>query len=340
MDISTILKNVVKAFPSDVSTADHKPATKWVTTGSTLLDAAICKNGLPYGKVIELIGKSATGKSAIGFSIIAQVQKEGGIGILLDSECAVDLDFAEKFGVDRSKVIIAYPSKVEEVYQMAKDIVTKIRENDETIPVVIVADSCTVPPQEESVKKMAEPQKMGENAKVQRRGLRGLLNFLQENEVMFIGVNHVTANIGAMYGPKEVSTGGSAWEFFPSVRIKLHKASKIENKTTNTVTGMQVHALIIKNRFDFPYRSALLVLDFNKGFDDIGSLIEYAKETGIIGKKGGWLTYNGESYRRDDLEQYLLSEDSILSAFKTKCIDTLKSSDKAVANDEAVYLEE
>lgn len=340
MDIANILKNVVKAFPSDVSTADHKPATKWVTTGSTLLDAAICKNGLPYGKVIELIGKSATGKSAIGFSIIAQVQKQGGIGVLLDSECAVDLDFAEKFGVDRSKVIIAYPAKVEEVYQMAKDIIEKIREQDDDIPVVIVADSCTVPPQEESVKKMAEPQKMGENAKVQRRGLRGLLNILQENEVMFVGINHVTANIGVMYGPKEVSTGGSAWEFFPSVRIKLHKASKIENKATGSVTGMQVSATVIKNRFDFPYRSALMILDFNKGFDDLGSMIEYAKETGIIGKNRGWLTYNGESYRREDLETYLTSDEKILEAFKSKCVDTMKSSDKTVGNAEAVYVEE
>ena len=161
-----------------------------------------------------------------------------------------------------------------------------------------------------------------------------MLNFFSENNVLFIGINHVTANIGSLYGPKEVSTGGSGWEYFPSVRIKLHGYSKILDKSTNSVLGMQVKATVFKNRHDFPFREALLIIDFNTGFDDVGALVEYGKEVGLFGSKQGWYTYKGKPYRRNDLESFFRENKEEHAELGKLCTDILRATDKKVSESE------
>ena len=336
-DIKDIIKTVNKSF-KDILTQDGeiRPATvkTWVKTGSTLLDGAV-KEGLPLGRVVEIVGKSGTGKSAISFAILAETQKMGGVGILLDSECAADLEFAEKFGINTEELIIAVPDTIEDIYKITKDLVVKIRETSpDNFPITVVADSCTISTQEEHEKTMDEVSKIGQNAKIQRRGLRSMLNFFSENNVLFVGINHITANIGNMYGPKEVSTGGSAWEYFPSVRIKLHGYSKILDKTTKSVLGMQVKATVFKNRHDFPFREALLIIDFNTGFDDVAALVEYGKEVGLFGSKQGWYTYKNESYRKQDLEAMFRANKTEHQELGKLCVDILKATDKKVSENE------
>lgn len=338
-DIKDIVKTVNKSF-KDILSVDGKitPASvkTWIKTGSTLLDAAV-KEGLPVGRVVEIVGKSGTGKSALCFSIISETQKAGGVGILLDSECAADLEFAKKFNIDTDAMIIAVPDTIEDIYKITKDIVTKIREtSDEDFPITVIADSCTISTQEEHEKTMDEVSKIGQNAKIQRRGLRSMLNFFAENNVLFVGVNHITANIGSLYGPKEVSTGGSAWEYFPSVRIKLHGYSKIVDKATNSVLGMQVKATVFKNRHDFPFRESLLIIDFNTGFDDVAALVEYGKEVGLFGSKQGWYTYKNKPYRKADLETFFRNSPVEHEELGKMCVGVLKATDKKVTGDEVL----
>ena len=326
-DIDELLEDLQTSFSDRVSIGSKnalQAVQNWVPTGSTMLDAAV-RHGLPLGRVVELTGKSGTGKSALAFSVLAQTQKLGGIAVLLDSECAADLDFAQKFGVDTDKLVIAIPETAEEIYDLTKNIIEKIRETlPKKLPITVVADSCTISTQNESEKTMNEPYKMGENAKTQRRGLRGILSLINEQNVLFIGINHITANLNP-YGPKETTTGGSGWEFFPSVRIKIHKLTKIQDAATKSVLGVQMQALVFKNRHDFPYREALLVLDFETGLDDIGALIEYGRSVGIIGRKGRWTVFQDKSYTKQDLVAHLKEDAVALQYLKDTAVHVMKT---------------
>lgn len=306
----------------------------WVPTGSSLLDAAV-KNGIPGGKIIEISGLSATGKSALAYTILGNAQKMGGVGVLLDTECSVDADFAVKMGIDINRLIIGEPSSVEEVYNMTKDIcdavIASLDGEKSNVPIVVVADSCTSATLEEKAKQFGEEPKMGHNAKLQRRGLRTLMPYFQANGITFIGVNHLTAKLGGSpYGPKEEVTGGSSWRYYPHVRIKLGNMMKIKGKHTGSVAGVHVKAEIVKNRCGPPLRKVAMVIKFDTGFDDVEALLEYGGENGLFGVKQGWLEYEGQSYRKSQLNKYLTENPDKHKDIAEQCKQMLQTGETAV----------
>ena len=329
-DIKKIIAKVNKELKAYIDPVDSS-VPGWISTGSTLLDAAV-KEGLPIGRIVELTGKSGTGKSALSFSILAETQKAGGIGVLIDTERAIDLDFARKFGVDIDDLIYCAPENVEDIYDFVKEVVTTVRGNEkpnEFVPLTVIVDSCTVSTRGELDKEMNESMKIGENAKMQRRGLRGLLTFLVENKVLFIGINHIVANISRMpNAPQETSTGGSGWEFYPSVRIKL-RCKQIVDAKSSARTGIEMFATVVKNRHDFPFRTAQILLDFNRGFDDTASLVNFACDKGILPTKTGWVTFEGQSHRKTALIDLFKTTPEKYEWLKNACIGVMRATDVA-----------
>jgi recombination protein RecA len=293
----------------------------WIPTGSTLLDAAIC-NGIPGGRIIEVVGDSATGKSALSFQLLGNIQKMGGFAIYLDTEQSIDLDFATVMGCDVDKLIIGEPETVEDLYDLTEHFVKTIREKSQA-PILIIADSCTLPTNDENEKKMQEVSKVGDNAKMQRRGLRNLMNFISDNQVTFIGVNHVTANIGVMYGPKEVYTGGSGWKFYASVRIRMKSPQKVLNKVAGSIQGIVTTAEIIKNRHGPPHREVELHLDFHTGYNDVAAMLEFGKKAGLFGTSQGWYEFGGEKFRRQQLETRLNEDPEAIAKLRTQVTQLL-----------------
>jgi len=344
MDIEDLMTNINKKFK--VKKSDSKvnllsnveEIPYWVPTGSSLLDAAV-NEGIPGGKIIEISGHSATGKSAVAYTILGNVQKMGGVAILLDTECSIDMDFARKMGIDPEKLIVAEPQTIEELFNITKDICDSVLEarkgekNDK--PIVVVADSCTSATLEERKKSFGEELKMGNNAKLQRRGLRNLMPYFQANGITFIGINHLTAKLNSSpYGPKEDQTGGTAWKYYPHVRIVLGNMVKIKGKSTGSISGVHVTAKVVKNRVGPPHRTAPMIINFDKGYDDIGALLEYGKENGLFGAKQGWLEFEGTSYRKSDLNKYLVSNPEKHAAIAAECQTLLKSTETSVEVDE------
>jgi recombination protein RecA len=328
IDIDAIVRGIKKdfGFASMGRLSDSNVSSKvkcWVSTGSTLLDAAICK-GIPIGKITEISGRSATGKSVLCYSILANVQKQGGIGILLDTESAADPEFAKVFGVDVDRLIVSQPDSVEDLYNQTFNLIKRIRETVEPdIPVVICADSCVPPSRAEIEKTLLEPPKVAENAVMNRRALKKIVNEISIHNIAFIGINHIVANPMVVYGPKEISTGGSAWSYFPSVRIKLRTAEIINSKIKGIPEGIKMSATVTKNRLGPPGREVIFPLYYDRGIDDVDSLIEFAKQNGLFGTSRGWLEYEDKKYRHDSLVSLFKEDETKISWLKTECVDLL-----------------
>ena len=299
--------------------AHYSRVPYWVKTGSTLLDCAV-NQGLPGGRIIEISGKSAAGKSCLAFHAIADVQRQGGIAVLLDTEASADTQFASICGVDIDQLILAQPDTVEELYTNAELMVQKLHEQTEgKIPVLIVADSCTAPTEGEAEKNLVEAPKIAHNAVVQRRGLRKLVNRIVRTNVTFIGINHLVADPMAMFGPKQVSTGGSAWSYFPAVRIQLTIIGKIKSKIKGGGIGVNIKAVVTKNKCGPPDKAIEFPIYYDRGIDDVISLVDFGRINGLFGITKGWIEYEDKKYRRDDFIKLIQENKDALEWLTNEC---------------------
>jgi recombination protein RecA len=340
LDVDTVVAAIQKTYGkkekiAKVSLFDdsevHSKVNYWISTGSTLLDAAI-KNGIPGGRISEIIGRSSTGKSAVCFSLLANAQKMGGVAVLLDTEASADLEFARVFGVDTKKLIISEPESVEQLYDTAKAIAVEIRDNlSPDVPILICADSCTPGTNDELDKNMMEEQKIASNAKSQRRGLRTLQTLFSHLGVTFVGINHIVAD--PMSYTKETSTGGSGWQYFPAVRIKLGKLIKEKSKE-GYISGIRVTASVVKNKLRQPYGTAELIIDFKKGILDVDSMIVFARQNGLFGVSTGWYEMGGKKYRKTELNDYMQDNDEAKEWLRTSCVQLVQ--DGVVSEEEGL----
>lgn len=276
----------------------------WVPTSSTLLNAAIggVGKGIPGGRIIEIHGKSSTGKSVLCYDIISNAQKMGGIGMYIDTEGSTEKNFAGVLGIDAKKLVSTQARTVEELYNKAMSFIEKARAKfGMDIPIVIVGDSVTAPTEDEFEKDMRESMKLGDSAKTQRRALRKLVSMVSDQQVIFIGINHLTANIGGYI--KDTPTGGSGWDFYPSLRIRLSNPMKIEGVVKDSTIGIITKAYIAKSKLDRPFRSADIHLVYSHGIDDITPTLEFVRQNStLFGTSSGWYKLpDGTSYRSKEM---------------------------------------
>jgi len=322
--IIDLAKDLMKDFKEDsiITTLDSGDMggeiPYWIPTSSTLLNAAIGGGGgIPGGRVIEITGPSSTGKSALCYDIIANAQKMGGIAMYIDTEGSAERTFASVLGVDPKRVVAAQAKTVEELYNKAMKFIEKARSKfGPTIPIVIIGDSVTPPTDDEFDKDMRENPKIADNAKLQRRALRKLVNILSDEKAIFIGINHTVSTAGSQY-VKEGTTGGSGWAFFPSLRIKLSNPSKIEGDVKDSTIGIMVRAAIAKSKVDRPFRICNVSLLYDSGIDDIGPLIEFVRTSSpLFGTSSGWYKLGGESLRAAQVLTLMKTSPEALSWLK------------------------
>lgn len=254
---------------------DSPPEVKeWLSTGSTVLDTIISNDenadgGIPVGRLTEICGEAATGKSLLSYMILKDCQDKGGIPVLIDTENACNEDFLNllglKFYPEGSLVYIQVES-VEKVFSAIEEIVRKIRENDKDKLCCIVWDSVAGTSTDAEMQNDYGEATIGMQARMIGQGLRKLIRFVGQQRVALVFLNQVRQKIGVFFGDDTVTPGGKAIPFFSSVRMKLYSGGKV--KAGNDVIGVGIKPKLIKNRMGPPHREAELKMYFTKGLID------------------------------------------------------------------------
>ncbi len=270
----------------------------WISTGSIILDKTIGK-GIPVGKIIEIFGQEATGKSTLGYQILANAQKRGFTTILIDTETSYDSLRAKSLGLNTNELVYVQLNTIEEVFEF-------IEKTGETVSgessIVVLWDSYAATPSRLEIEGDFGENYYGIGAKAMSSALRRMKRFLTWEKFTLIIINQVRQNIGVMFGPKWTTPGGEALKFYAAVRLELTIKDKLIKD--DKIIGVSVKARTVKNKVATPFRECLFILDFEKGINDILTSINFLIEKGIITENKGWIKYKDKNYRINDLEEY------------------------------------
>ncbi len=257
-----------------------------IPTGSPSLDAALGVGGVPRGRVIEIYGPEAGGKTTLTLHIIAEAQKMGGQAAFIDAEHALDPNYARKLGVDVDNLLVSQPDNGEQALEIAE---TLIRSGG--IDVVVVDSVAALVPKAELEGEMGEPT-MGMQARLMSQALRKLTAFVSKSKTSLIFINQVREKIGVLFGNPETTTGGRALKFYSSIRIDIRRIQAI--KEGDRVVGSRTRAKVVKNKVAAPFREAEFDIIYGEGVSREGDLIDVAVDKNIVEKAGQWISFGGE----------------------------------------------
>jgi recombination protein RecA len=297
-DINKKFKNdSIASYLHDPNAATH--VKNWIRTGCDILDLAVSNRdggGLPEGKIIEIFGDTGAGKSALAVSILAQTQKAGGLAVLIDTESAATEEFFAAIGLDSSKLIYIQLDALEDVYAAIETIIERYRKAQKDAPLTIVIDSIMGASTKNELESTYDRQGWATTkALINSMAMRKITNLIARERITLIGVNQIRANMNAGFGAEQwVTSGGKAWAFHASVRIRLKNMGQIEGKIDTgqkILVGRKVRAQIVKNRVGPPLRHADYDFYFQYGIDNYGSWLSFLKEYEIIGQAGAWYNF-------------------------------------------------
>src|SRR5512145_1865166 len=283
-----------------------------VSTGSLGLDIALGIGGLPRGRVVEIYGPEASGKTTLTLSVIAQMQKMGGTAAFIDAEHALDPVYAGKLGVDLDQLLISQPDNGEQALEIADMLV-----RSSSVDVVVIDSVAALVPKAEIEGEMGEPQ-MGLQARLMSQALRKLTANIKRSNTLVIFINQIRMKIGIMFGNPETTTGGNALKFYASVRIDIRRIGSI--KKGEEVIGSETRAKVVKNKVAPPFRSADFDILYGEGISREGEIVELGVTHNIVEKTGAWYTYGKEriGQGKDNARDYLKQNPKIAQEIEAK----------------------
>lgn len=293
----------------------------YMSTGCCVLDA-IMGGGLPVGRITEIYGDTSTGKTLIAEQACATVQQDGGVAVFIDTEAAVSIAMMQEVGVDADKLIYTMPDTVEDVFKIMESSIDLADDSN----MLVVWDSIAATSAQAELDKETGQTGYLTHARIISQGLRKLARQIARKNVAVLFLNQAKTNIGVMFGNKVATFGGMSVGFHSSVRVMMKASNKI--KSGNTITGINVRAIVTKNKVAPPFREAKLPIFFGHGIDDALSAFEFLKTAKVIqtvGKsykydsvsekftKRGWYTLFDEHYEKvcDDIDKALGIGDSL-----------------------------
>ncbi|KAJ0089807.1 hypothetical protein Patl1_13485 [Pistacia atlantica] len=295
-----------------------------VSTGSFALDLALGTGGLPKGRVVEIYGPEASGKTTLALHVIAEAQKQGGYCVFIDAEHALDSSLAEAIGVNTQNLLLSQPDCGEQALSLVD---TLIRSG--SVDVVVVDSVAALVPKGELDGEMGDAH-MAMQARLMSQALRKLSHSLSLSQTILIFINQVRAKLstfGGFGGPTEVTCGGNALKFYASVRLNIKRIGLVK-KGEETV-GSQVQVKIIKNKLAPPFKTAQFELEFGKGICREAEIIDLALKHKFITKSGSFFGLNGQSFHgKDAFKRFLSQNDSVREELVTKLKEKLQISDK------------
>lgn len=264
---------------------------EFISTGSTLLDYVVSNRragGIPVGKLTEIQGEEASGKSLLCAHIIANTQKLGGIAVYMDTENATNPDFMRRVGVDLQSLIYVQPGTIEKAFETIEDVIKALRAKSADIPVTILWDSIAATPPQAEIEGDYDPNsRIGLMAKALAKGLRKLTDLIGRERITLVFTNQLKQKFNVMYGDPWGTPGGKAIPYHASVRLRVSSSTKLKDKD-NTVFGIVTNGSAVKTRLGPPLRKCKFEIHFDAGIDDVGSWFNVLHENKLIEKRGGW----------------------------------------------------
>ena len=246
-----------------------------ISTGSFGLDLALGIGGLPRGRVIEIYGPESSGKTTLTLHVVAQVQKAGGVAAFIDAEHALDVQYAEKLGVNIKDLLISQPDTGEQALEIADMLI-----RSGSVSLVVVDSVAALTPKAEIEGDMGDSH-VGLHARLMSQALRKLTGNLKRTETMLIFINQIRMKIGSMgYGSPETTTGGNALKFYASVRIDIRRIGAV--RRGDEIIGSQTKAKVVKNKVSPPFKQADFEIIYNEGISREGELIDFGLEYKLV----------------------------------------------------------
>ncbi len=271
-----------------------------ISTGSYSLDAAIGIGGVPKGRITEIYGPESSGKTTICLHVIAESQKKGGIAAFVDTEHAMDINYAQRLGVDLNNLLLSQPEFGEQALEIVETLV-----RSGAIDVVVIDSVAALTPRVEIEGEMGDAQ-MGSQARLMSQAMRKLNAAIGKSGAAVIFTNQLRSKIGIVYGNPETTTGGNALKFYASLRLDIRRKEVI--KTGEEITGNRVKVKVVKNKVAPPFKQVEFDINYNEGISKIGELIDMGTEHGLIVKSGAWYTFKGERIQGREGLKKLLTE--------------------------------
>ncbi|MDF1759631.1 MAG: recombinase RecA [Coxiellaceae bacterium] len=270
-----------------------------ISTGSLGLDVALGVGGLPKGRVIEIYGPEASGKTTLTLQAIAECQKQGGTCAFVDAEHALDPVYAEKLGVNVEELLVSQPDTGEQGLE-----ITDMLVRSGAVDMVVVDSVAALTPKAEIEGDMGDSH-MGLQARLMSQALRKLTANIKKSNTLVIFINQIRMKIGVMFGNPETTTGGNALKFYASVRLDIRRIGAI--KKGDEILGNETRVKVVKNKVAPPFKQTVFDILYGEGISREGEIIDHGVKLGIVDKAGAWYSYNGDriGQGKDNVRNYL-----------------------------------
>ncbi|MGX9419174.1 recombinase RecA [Vibrio sp. WJH972] len=257
-----------------------------ISTGSLALDIALGAGGLPMGRIVEIYGPEASGKTTLTLETIAAAQRQGKTCAFIDAEHALDPIYARKLGVDIDALLVSQPDTGEQALEICDALA-----RSGAIDVLVVDSVAALTPKAEIEGEMGDSH-MGLQARMLSQAMRKLTGNLKQSNCMCIFINQIRMKIGVMFGNPETTTGGNALKFYASVRLDIRRTGAI--KDGDEVVGNETRIKVVKNKIAAPFKEAHTQILYGQGFNREGELVDLGVKNKLIEKAGAWYSYNGD----------------------------------------------
>jgi recombination protein RecA len=270
-----------------------------VSTGSLGLDIALGVGGLPRGRVVEIYGPESSGKTTLTLQVVAEMQKQGGTCAFIDAEHALDVQYAQKLGVNLQELLISQPDTGEQALEIVDALV-----RSGSVDLVIIDSVAALTPKAEIEGEMGDALP-GLQARLMSQALRKLTATIKKTNTMVIFINQIRMKIGVMFGSPETTTGGNALKFYASVRLDIRRIGSI--KKGEEVIGNETKVKVVKNKVSPPFKTAEFDILYGEGISREGEIIDMGVEAKVLEKSGAWYAYQGEKIGqgKDNAREFL-----------------------------------
>ena len=291
---------------------DHDINVEKYSTGSLGLDIALGIGGLPKGRVVEIYGPEASGKTSLTLHVIAEAQKAGGTCAFIDAEHALDPSYAKKLGVNIDELLISQPDTGEQALEITDTLI-----KSESVDLIVIDSVAALVPRAELEGEMGGSLP-GLQARLMSQALRKLTSSISKTNTMVIFINQIRMKIGVMFGSPETTTGGNALKFYSSVRLDIRRIGAIKDK--DSITGNQTRVKVVKNKMAPPFKQVEFDIMFGRGISKVGEIVDLGSQADIIEKSGAWYAYNGEKIGqgRENSKRFLEENPAIMDEIEAK----------------------
>ncbi len=318
--LDTAMQNIEQRFgKGSIMKLGDRPkisGSNSISTGSLSLDIALGIGGVPRGRVIEIFGPEASGKTTLALHIIAEAQKNNGIAAFIDAEHALDPNYAKNIGVNTDELIISQPDTGEQALEIAESLV---RSN--AVDVVVIDSVAALVPKAEIEGNMGDSY-MGLQARLMSQALRKLTAIISKSRTTTVFVNQIREKIGVFFGNPETTPGGRALKFYSSIRMDIRRKATIKKDEDNI--GITAKVKVVKNKLAPPFKETMFDIIFGKGISKEGDIIDLGIKYNILQKSGVWISFNNIKFGqgRENSKTYLQEHPEIAKEIEDKILTT------------------